>query len=106
MHLNPQLMKGFCGVYEERVFAVLVAALLQSDSGVVEPRVRAGFAAAPARALKRLICLKNRLTRDRPIRTMCRLSEGFPSGQRDQTVNLTRELRWFESTPLHHKLLF
>ena len=27
--------------------------------------------------------------------------EGFPSGQRDQTVNLTRELRWFESTPLH-----
>ena len=34
---------------------------------------------------------------------MCRLPEGFPSGQRDQTVNLTRELRWFESTPLHHK---
>lgn len=30
------------------------------------------------------------------------LLEGFPSGQRDQTVNLTRELRWFESTPLHH----
>ncbi len=29
--------------------------------------------------------------------------EGFPSGQRDQTVNLTRKLRWFESTPLHHK---
>lgn len=29
------------------------------------------------------------------------LPEGFPSGQRDQTVNLTRELRWFESTPLH-----
>ncbi len=28
--------------------------------------------------------------------------EGFPSGQRDQTVNLTRKLRWFESTPLHH----
>ena len=30
------------------------------------------------------------------------LLEGFPSGQRDQTVNLTRELRWFKSTPLHH----
>ena len=29
--------------------------------------------------------------------------EGFPSGQRDQTVNLTRKLRWFESTPLHHE---
>ena len=29
------------------------------------------------------------------------LWEGFPSGQRDQTVNLTRKLRWFESTPLH-----
>ena len=28
--------------------------------------------------------------------------EGFPSGQRDQTVNLTRKLRWFESSPLHH----
>ncbi len=28
--------------------------------------------------------------------------QGFPSGQRDQTVNLTRKLRWFESTPLHH----
>jgi hypothetical protein len=27
--------------------------------------------------------------------------EGFPSGQRDQTVNLTRKLRWFESTSLH-----
>ena len=27
---------------------------------------------------------------------------GFPSGQRDQTVNLTRKLRWFESTPHHH----
>ncbi len=34
---------------------------------------------------------------------MCAPLEGFPSGQRDQTVNLTRELRWFESTPLHHK---
>ena len=34
---------------------------------------------------------------------MCALLEGFPSGQRDQTVNLTRELRWFESTPLHHE---
>jgi hypothetical protein len=32
----------------------------------------------------------------------CLLREGFPSGQRDQTVNLTRKLRWFESTPLHH----
>ena len=29
---------------------------------------------------------------------------GFPSGQRDQTVNLTRELRWFESTPHHHRI--
>ena len=29
--------------------------------------------------------------------------EGFPSGQRDQTVNLTRKLRWFESTPLHQQ---
>ena len=27
--------------------------------------------------------------------------EGFPSGQRDQTVNLTRKLRWFKSTSLH-----
>ena len=27
---------------------------------------------------------------------------GFPSGQRDQTVNLTRKLRWFESSPHHH----
>ena len=27
---------------------------------------------------------------------------GFPSGQRDQTVNLTRKLRWFESTSPHH----
>ena len=26
---------------------------------------------------------------------------GFPSGQRDQTVNLTRKLRWFESTSRH-----
>jgi hypothetical protein len=34
------------------------------------------------------------------------LWEGFPSGQRDQTVNLTRKLRWFESTPLHHLNLF
>ena len=33
------------------------------------------------------------------------LGEGFPSGQRDQTVNLTRKLRWFESTPLHHYFL-
>ncbi|VVT29722.1 conserved hypothetical protein [Marinobacter salarius] len=32
-------------------------------------------------------------------------SEGFPSGQRDQTVNLTRKLRRFESCPLHHLLL-
>ena len=30
------------------------------------------------------------------------LMVGFPSGQRDQTVNLTRKLRWFESTPHHH----
>ncbi len=29
----------------------------------------------------------------------------FPSGQRDQTVNLTRKLRWFESTPHHHPKL-
>ena len=28
-------------------------------------------------------------------------SVGFPSGQRDQTVNLTRKLRWFESSPHH-----
>ena len=26
----------------------------------------------------------------------------FPSGQREQTVNLPRKLRWFESTPAHH----
>jgi hypothetical protein len=26
----------------------------------------------------------------------------FPSGQRDQTVNLTRKLRWFESSLHHH----
>ncbi len=32
--------------------------------------------------------------------------EGFPSGQRDQTVNLTRKLRWFESTPLHRLEVF
>ena len=31
-------------------------------------------------------------------------SVGFPSGQRDQTVNLTRKLRWFESSP-HHQFL-
>src|SRR5690606_23797922 len=31
-------------------------------------------------------------------------AEGFPSGQRDQTVNLTRKLRWFESTPLHQNV--
>ena len=31
---------------------------------------------------------------------------GFPSGQRDQTVNLTRELRWFESTPHHHRIRY
>ena len=29
---------------------------------------------------------------------------GFPSGQRDQTVNLTRKLRWFESTSHHHRI--
>ena len=29
---------------------------------------------------------------------------GFPSGQRDQTVNLTRKLRWFKSTP-HHQFV-
>jgi hypothetical protein len=28
--------------------------------------------------------------------------EGFPSGQRGQTVNLLFRLRWFESTSLHH----
>ena len=33
--------------------------------------------------------------------TILRLLEGFPSGQRDQTVNLTRKLRWFESTSRH-----
>ncbi len=27
--------------------------------------------------------------------------DGFPSGQREQTVNLPRQLRWFESTPVH-----
>ena len=26
----------------------------------------------------------------------------FLSGQRDRTVNATREFRWFESTPPHH----
>jgi hypothetical protein len=31
--------------------------------------------------------------------------EGFPSGQRDQTVNLTRKLRWFKSTPLHQLIV-
>ena len=31
-------------------------------------------------------------------------TQGFPSGQRDQTVTLTRKLRWFESTPLHQIL--
>ncbi len=29
------------------------------------------------------------------------ITEGFPSGQRDQTVNLTRKLRRFKSFPLH-----
>ena len=28
--------------------------------------------------------------------------EGFPSGQREQIVNLPRKFRWFESTSLHH----
>ena len=36
--------------------------------------------------------------------TIPRLLEGFPSGQRDQTVNLTRKLRWFESTSLHQQV--
>ena len=27
--------------------------------------------------------------------------DGFPSGQRGQTVNLLRMLRWFESTSIH-----
>ena len=27
---------------------------------------------------------------------------GFPSGQRGQTVNLLRLLRWFESTTTHY----
>jgi hypothetical protein len=31
-----------------------------------------------------------------------KMPQGFQSGQMDQTVNLTRKLRWFESTPLHH----
>ena len=29
----------------------------------------------------------------------------FPSGQREQTVNLPRQLRWFESTPAHTSFL-
>ena len=33
-------------------------------------------------------------------------TQGFPSGQRDQTVTLTRKLRWFESTPLHQIFRF
>lgn len=32
---------------------------------------------------------------------MCHQLEGFPSGQREQTVNLPRKLRRFESFPLH-----
>lgn len=32
---------------------------------------------------------------------MYRQLEGFPSGQREQTVNLPRKLRRFESFPLH-----
>lgn len=32
---------------------------------------------------------------------MLRQLEGFPSGQREQTVNLPRKLRRFESFPLH-----
>ncbi len=32
---------------------------------------------------------------------MSRHLEGFPSGQREQTVNLPRKLRRFESFPLH-----
>jgi hypothetical protein len=32
---------------------------------------------------------------------MVRHLEGFPSGQREQTVNLPRKLRRFESFPLH-----
>ena len=31
--------------------------------------------------------------------------EGFPSGQREQTVNLPRKLRRFESFPLHQILI-
>merc|ERR1711916_142877 len=34
------------------------------------------------------------------ISALC--SEGFPSGQREQTVNLPVRLRRFESFPLHH----
>ena len=47
------------------------------------------------------ICAIKRLTNCAPFWKIRRLSEGFPSGQRDQTVNLTRKLRWFESTSLH-----
>ncbi len=35
---------------------------------------------------------------------MLRQLEGFPSGQREQTVNLPRKLRRFESFPLHQVL--
>ncbi len=35
---------------------------------------------------------------------MLRQLEGFPSGQREQTVNLPRKLRRFESFPLHQIL--
>ena len=36
---------------------------------------------------------------------MLRQLEGFPSGQREQTVNLPRKLRRFESSSLHQILL-
>ena len=38
-----------------------------------------------------------------PVNRMAQHRVGFPSGQRDQTVNLTRKLRWFESSP-HHQI--
>ena len=46
-----------------------------------------------------------RLTWQQDSVNFARLLRGrFPSGQRDQTVNLTRKLRWFESSPPHHSL--
>ena len=48
--------------------------------------------------------LNSLLTQGSPYGKLCARLEGFPSGQREQTVNLPRKLRWFESVPLHHFL--